>query len=87
MSTPETAPELVMSYRKQSIVSLRKSITLGYPNSPIMADPEMIQNGIPNPSNIRATMYMPTAIISPELCMRNHSRTINRQTLNNGTED
>jgi hypothetical protein len=34
--------------------------SLGYPNSPIKEDPEMMQATIPNPSIIRAKMYMPT---------------------------
>ena len=40
--------------------AVKKGRSFGYPNSPNIADPEMMQNGIPNPRIMRATMYIPT---------------------------
>jgi hypothetical protein len=47
---------------------VRYGRSLGYPSSPIRAEPEMIQKTIPTPSNIRAMMYMATGRI-----VRNHA--------------
>ena len=38
--------------------------SFGYDNSPIMAEPEMIQTTSPNPSRIREMMYIATGEIS-----------------------
>jgi hypothetical protein len=43
---------------------VRIARSFGYPNSPIIAEPEIIQNGMPNPRNMRATMYIATGSIS-----------------------
>lgn len=36
--------------------------SFGWPSSPISAEAATMQNGIPKPSTIRATMYMPTVL-------------------------
>lgn len=41
--------------------AVKNGRSFGYPNSPSIADPEIMQNGIPKPSIIRDTIYIGTA--------------------------
>jgi hypothetical protein len=40
---------------------VRVTRSFGWPSSPIKEEPEIIQKTIPNPSSIRANIYIPTS--------------------------